>query len=162
MKQNLDQKIFLLDDLVRQRKIWKYHEEICVFTNGCFDLLHEGHVRYLHEAKSLGHRLIIGLNSDASVRKLKGPTRPINFQDSRAIVLAALESVDAVIIFNEETPIHLIQQLMPDILVKGGDWSVDQIVGAQEVIEHGGKVFSLRFHNGFSTTLIEQKLKSGT
>lgn len=160
MNSRLDGKILNIDQLGHQSKIWHDAGKSIVFTNGCFDLLHEGHVRYLSEAKSLGDLLIVGLNDDKSVRSLKGPTRPINLQYSRAIVLAALESVDAVVIFEQETPIELIQLCKPNILVKGGDWATDQIVGANEVIETGGKVFSLQFHQGFSTSIIEQKMKT--
>lgn len=131
-----------------------------VFTNGCFDLLHEGHVRYLNEASTLGDQLIIGLNSDASVSRLKGPQRPINQQLSRAYVLAGLECVDAVIVFEEDTPLKLIQLIIPDVLVKGGDWNVNQIVGSDFVLQNGGQVFSLPFYNGFSTTSIAEKIKS--
>lgn len=131
-----------------------------VFTNGCFDLLHEGHVRYLNEASTLGDQLIIGLNSDASVSRLKGPQRPINQQLSRAYVLAGLECVDAVIVFEEDTPLKLIQLIIPDVLVKGGDWNVNQIVGSDFVLQNGGQVISLPFYNGFSTTSIAEKIKS--
>lgn len=162
MNAKLDSKVFQLKELVQLRQHWIQEGLRCVFTNGCFDLLHEGHVRYLEEAKHLGDRLIVGLNGDQSVRRLKGPTRPINTQDSRAIVLAALQSVDAVIIFEEDTPEQLIRLLLPDILVKGGDWTVDQIVGSETVLNRGGQVFSLSFHHGFSTTRIEQKMKSSS
>lgn len=131
-----------------------------VFTNGCFDLLHEGHVRYLNEASTLGDQLIIGLNSDTSVSRLKGPQRPINQQLSRAYVLAGLECVDAVIVFEEDTPLKLIQLIIPDVLVKGGDWNVNQIVGSDFVLQNGGQVISLPFYNGFSTTSIAEKIKS--
>lgn len=131
-----------------------------IFTNGCFDILHEGHVRYLNEANTLGDRLIVGLNSDASVSRLKGPQRPINQQLSRAYVLAGLECVDAVIVFEDETPMHLIQLVKPDVLVKGGDWKVNEIVGSDFVLQNGGQVFSLPFYNGFSTTSIAEKIKS--
>lgn len=131
-----------------------------VFTNGCFDILHEGHVRYLNEASNLGDRLIVGLNADASVSRLKGPHRPINPQHSRAYVLAGLECVSAVIVFEEDTPLKLIQLIVPDVLVKGGDWEVNQIVGSDFVIQQGGQVFSLPFYNGFSTTSIEEKIKN--
>ncbi|MCC6753398.1 MAG: D-glycero-beta-D-manno-heptose 1-phosphate adenylyltransferase [Saprospiraceae bacterium] len=139
---------------------WKRQGLICVFTNGCFDILHEGHVRYLSEARALGDRLIVGLNSDEGVKRLKGSSRPVNSQSSRAIVVAALASVDAVVVFGEDTPAGLIQHLTPNILVKGGDWPVDQIAGAEWVIAHGGKVFSLQFHDGFSTTTLLQKIQS--
>lgn len=162
MNNSLESKICLPIDLIGLRSQWEKQRLRVVFTNGCFDILHEGHVRYLAEAKSLGDKLIVGLNSDASVTKLKGPSRPINTSKSRAIVLAGLESVDAVIVFEEETPFKLISLLHPDILVKGGDWKTEDIVGSDIVIEHGGKVFSLSFHEGYSTTLIEEKIKNKT
>ncbi len=130
-----------------------------VFTNGCFDILHIGHVHYLQEAKSLGDKLIVGINSDKSVKKLKGQDRPINNEKDRAMVIAALGVVDGVIIFNEDTPLHLIQELNPTILVKGGDWPVDKIVGAEHVIQNGGEVHSLPFVTGYSTSNIIQKIK---
>lgn len=160
MSNALESKIYTLNVLSDLRSKWDKQKLKVVFTNGCFDILHEGHVRYLAEAKSLGDKLIVGLNSDSSVTKLKGPRRPINRSKSRAIVLAGLESVDAVVIFDEDTPFHLISVLHPDILVKGGDWKTEEIVGSDIVIEHGGKVFSLSFHEGYSTTLIEEKIKN--
>ncbi len=162
MNNSLESKICLPNDLIDLRSQWEKQRLRVVFTNGCFDILHEGHVRYLAEAKSLGDKLIVGLNSDASVTKLKGPSRPINTSKSRAIVLAGLESVDAIIVFEEETPYKLISLLLPDILVKGGDWKTEDIVGSDIVIELGGKVFSLSFHEGYSTTLIEEKIKNKT
>ena len=124
-----------------------------VFTNGVFDLLHTGHVRYLRAAKALGDVLVVGLNSDRSVRRLgKGPGRPLVKGRDRAEVLAALEMVDYVVIFGEDTPLELIAALRPDVLVKGGDWSVDRIVGADIVLAHGGTVRSLKFARGYSTT----------
>jgi len=130
-----------------------------VFTNGCFDILHKGHVTYLSEAKKLGDLLIVGLNSDASVKRLKGNERPINNEDDRKFVLSQLKSVDFVEIFNEDTPLSLIMKIMPRILVKGGDWKIDQIVGGKEVIENGGDVFSLNFVDGYSTTSIINKIQ---
>ena len=131
-----------------------------VFTNGCFDLLHIGHVRYLKEARSLGDFLFVGLNSDSSVRKLKGLNRPIQLEDDRAEILAALRFVDATCIFSEETPLELIKQIRPDILVKGGDWKKENIVGASLVESYGGKIFSLQFVEGKSTTSLILKSKS--
>jgi len=131
-----------------------------VFTNGCFDLLHPGHLQYLQEAKDLGDVLIVGINSDTSVKKLKGPSRPINDQDSRAVMLSSLKMVDHVIVFNEETPLELIEAIMPDVLVKGGDWTIDKIIGADLVIENGGIVKSLTFKEGYSTTSIIEKIKN--
>lgn len=128
-----------------------------VFTNGCFDLLHIGHVRYLKDARKLGDYLVVGINSDLSVKKLKGPTRPIQNQDDRAEILSSLEAVDATVIFAESTPERLIKNVKPDILVKGGDWTVDQIVGGHFVQSYGGKVMSLQFVEGKSTTKIIEK-----
>ncbi len=130
-----------------------------VFTNGCFDILHRGHVTYLTEARKLGDLLVIGLNSDASVKKLKGPERPINNELDRQYVLSQLKAVDFVEIFDEETPLNLILKVGPDVLVKGGDWKIDQIVGAKEVIENGGNVFSLNFVDGYSTTNLINKIQ---
>ena len=125
-----------------------------VFTNGCFDVLHLGHVRYLEKAKSLGDVLVIGLNSDASVRKLKGPGRPVNRAEDRGAVLKALKAVDYVTIFSEPTPLDLIRAVRPDVLVKGGDWKAKDIVGAGFVLSRGGKVRSLKFIKGKSTTQV--------
>jgi rfaE bifunctional protein nucleotidyltransferase chain/domain len=123
-----------------------------VFTNGCFDIIHPGHADYLERARSMGESLVVGLNSDVSVRRLKGPLRPINDQASRARVLAALQCVDYVVIFDEDTPLELIQKVRPDVLVKGGDWSVERIVGREVVEEAGGTVSSIPLLAGHSTT----------
>jgi D-glycero-beta-D-manno-heptose 1-phosphate adenylyltransferase len=128
-----------------------------VFTNGCFDILHRGHVEYLKKAKLLGDILIVGLNSDSSVRRIKGDKRPINNESDRAIVLKELKSVDEVIIFQEETPLDLIKKIKPDVLVKGGDWKLEDIVGYEFVINNGGKVFSIPYIKGYSTTDIINK-----
>jgi D-beta-D-heptose 7-phosphate kinase/D-beta-D-heptose 1-phosphate adenosyltransferase len=128
-----------------------------VFTNGCFDLLHVGHVRYLAEAKSLGDVLVVGINSDVSVKKLKGPQRPVQSESDRAEILSCLSSVDIVVIFNEDTPLELIKKVRPDLLVKGGDWKPEQIIGSDFVMSYGGKVKSLQFIEGKSTTNIIQK-----
>ncbi len=138
---------------------WKKLGEQVVFTNGCFDILHFGHIHYLAAAKDLGHRLIIGVNTDESVRKLKGPSRPIKDEKTRMLLLASLACVDCVVLFNEDTPLQLIKNLKPDVLVKGGDWAPDQIVGAAIVKEYGGEVLSLPFVEGYSTTLYEEKIK---
>lgn len=130
-----------------------------VFTNGCFDILHRGHVTYLAEARKIGDLLVVGLNSDESVKKLKGPDRPINSEDDRKFVLSQLKSVDFVEIFNEQTPLELILKVKPQVLVKGGDWKIDQIVGAKEVIQTGGEVFSLNFIDGYSTTSTIKKIQ---
>jgi len=123
-----------------------------VFTNGCFDLLHVGHIKYLSQAKDLGDILIIGLNSDKSVKKLKGNNRPINSFEDRAKLLAALKSVDLVIMFEEQTPENLIKEIIPDVLVKGGDYDIEEIVGYQTVIDNGGQVKTLSFYDGYSST----------
>lgn len=130
-----------------------------VFTNGCFDILHRGHLGYLKEAKACGDVLVMGLNSDRSVKALKGPERPINNEQDRKFMLEALRFVDFVEIFDEDTPLELIKKIMPNVLVKGGDWGVEQIVGSSEVIENGGSVYSLKFVDGFSTTNIIKKIK---
>ncbi len=129
-----------------------------VFTNGCFDILHVGHVKYLQEAKSQGDILVVGINADASVRKLKGEERPIQNEVDRGEVLSALACVDYVAIFEEDTPENLIKLIKPDVLVKGGDWKVDQIVGSDFVMSYGGKVKSLQFVQGKSTTNIVSKI----
>ena len=131
-----------------------------VFTNGCFDILHAGHVDYLSKAKQLGDYLIIGLNTDSSVRRLKGSERPINHQADRAIVLSALKSVDFVCYFEEDTPLELIELLIPNYLVKGGDYTVETVVGADFVIENGGEVFLIPLVEGKSTTSIIKKMKN--
>lgn len=131
-----------------------------VFTNGCFDLLHYGHIHYLSQARDLGDALVIGMNSADSVRRLKGAHRPINDEQTRIMLLAALEMVDILIIFEQDTPLELIQTLRPDVLVKGGDYSIETIVGAKEVLEWGGSVQTLAFVDNYSTTAIETKIRS--
>lgn len=150
----------ILDHSFLNEKIseWKSNKETIVFTNGCFDLLHLGHVQYLKEAKALGTKLIIAANSDESVSRIKGSHRPIQKEESRVNILATLEYVDAVTIFNNDTPFELIKLLIPDILVKGGDWKPEQIIGGDIVINNGGKVLSLKFMEGYSTTNIETKI----
>ncbi len=139
---------------------WKGSGQKIVFTNGCFDLLHYGHIHYLCAARDLGDKLIIGLNSKDSVARLKGAHRPINDELTRQHLLASLDFVDAVVIFEQDTPLELISIILPDILVKGGDWSEDQIVGSGLVKENGGQVLSLPFVEGYSTTNIESKIKN--
>ena len=135
-------------------------ERKIVFTNGCFDIIHRGHIEYLNKAKKLGDILIIGLNSDDSVRRLKGVNRPINYEQDRAIVLDNLKSVDYVCIFDEDTPYELIKIVQPDILVKGGDWAVQDIVGSDIVLALGGEVKNLYFIEGKSTTDIIEKIRN--
>ncbi len=139
---------------------WQQLGEEVVFTNGCFDILHYGHLHYLAEAKGLGHRLVIGLNAEKSVKRLKGEHRPIQDEMTRKNMLAALEFVDLVVVFEEDTPLQLIETLLPDVLVKGGDWKPDQIVGSEVVLANGGKVLSLKFIDGYSTSNIENKIKN--
>lgn len=146
-----------IEDTVKQ---WKDQGERIVFTNGCFDLLHYGHLHYLAEARDLGTRLIIGLNSASSVKRLKGPHRPINDEKTRQHQLAALSFVDAVVEFDQDTPFDLIALVVPHILVKGGDWQPEQIVGSDVVLNAGGTVLSLPYIDGYSTTSIEQKIRS--
>ena len=143
---------FLLKDNIDIIKKIKDERKKIVFTNGCFDLLHVGHIRYLSQAKKLGDFLIIGLNSDRSVKKLKGKDRPINSFEDRAILLSALNSVDLVIKFEEQTPENLIKDIVPDVLVKGGDYNIEDIVGYQIVIQNGGQVKTLSFYDGYSST----------
>lgn len=129
-----------------------------VFTNGCFDILHVGHARYLKEARALGDILVVGVNSDASVKRLKGPERPIQCETDRAELLACLGSVDFVILFGEDTPARLVEHVAPDILVKGGDWPVEKIEGSKFVLARGGEVLSLAFHPGHSTTSLIERI----
>lgn len=137
---------------------WKKNGEKIVFTNGCFDIVHLGHVDYLSKAADLGTKLIVGLNSDASTQRLKGITRPINQEVSRAGILASFFFIDAVILFDDDTPLNLIKTIMPHVLVKGADYSIDQIVGAKEVLANNGSVETIKFLDGYSTSLIEQKI----
>jgi D-glycero-beta-D-manno-heptose 1-phosphate adenylyltransferase len=148
--------------LVRMCNVWRLKSERIVFTNGVFDLLHRGHVEYLEEAAALGDRLVVGLNSDSSVQRLgKGPDRPLNDQDGRALVLAALRCVDAIVIFDQDTPLELITAVKPDVLVKGGDWKVEQIVGSDLVRANGGEVRSLKLVDGYSTTALLERIRHG-
>lgn len=138
---------------------WKSRGETIVFTNGCFDILHLGHVDYLEEARRRGDRLVIGLNTDESVRRLKGPSRPLNEEYSRGRILAALAFVDAVTYFDEDTPYQLIEALQPDILVKGSDYLAENVVGADIVLDKGGKVETIQLVEGYSTTQLVEKIK---
>lgn len=137
---------------------WRRQGRRIVFTNGCFDLLHPGHIDYLQRARALGDALIIGLNSDVSVRGLKGPLRPINPLPDRAVMLGALACVDLIVPFDEETPIKVISALLPDILVKGGDYRADDIVGAREVRDHGGEVVVMPFIPGYSSSALIRRI----
>lgn len=144
-----------------QKKIadWKSKGDKVVFTNGCFDIIHLGHVDYLEKARGLGDRLVLGLNTDDSVSRFKGPERPLQDQNSRARVLAAFQFIDLVVFFNEDTPLNLITELMPDILVKGSDYLAENIVGADVVNKGGGVVKTIDFVPGYSTTRIVEKIK---
>ena len=150
---------FLLKDNIEIINRIKTERKKIVFTNGCFDLLHVGHIRYLAQAKKLGDFLIIGLNSDSSVKELKGEDRPINSFEDRATLLSAIESVDLVIMFEEQTPENLIKDIVPDILVKGGDYNIEDIVGYQTVMQNGGQVKTLSFYDGYSSTNYINKIK---
>jgi len=150
---------FLLKDNIEIINRIKADRKKIVFTNGCFDLLHVGHIRYLAQAKRLGDFLIIGLNSDSSVKELKGEDRPINSFENRATLLSAIESVDLVIMFEEQTPENLIKDIVPDILVKGGDYNIEDIVGYQTVMQNGGQVKTLSFYDGYSSTNYINKIK---
>lgn len=150
-------KFYTRPELIRQRAQWKQEGKRVVFTNGCYDLLHPGHIRLLEQARSLGDVLILALNSDESVRRLKGPTRPLLSERERAEVAAALEAVDAVTLFEEDTPRELIAAVLPDVLIKGADWA-HWIAGREEVEAAGGQVLALALEPGYSTTGIVEKL----
>lgn len=148
-------------DAFRQQLLrWKKDKLKIVFTNGCFDILHRGHVEYLAKAKSYGDILIVGLNSDDSVKKLKGETRPFMSEEDRGFILTGLKSVDAVVVFNEETPYNIISSIYPDVLVKGGDYHINQIVGKDVVEKNGGKVITVNFIKGKSSTSLIEKIKN--
>lgn len=156
------QKIANVDRVKEQIKDWKKQGYKIVFTNGVFDIIHVGHISYLAKASELGNKLILGVNANDSVKRLKGPTRPVNDQSCRAMVLASLFFVDAVVIFEDDTPLDLIVKLEPDILVKGADYSIDKIVGAKEVISNGGSVKAIDFVDGFSSSFIIKKIQGTT
>jgi D-beta-D-heptose 7-phosphate kinase/D-beta-D-heptose 1-phosphate adenosyltransferase len=157
----LNPEILTLDEAILRFGPGKRNGRRVVFTNGCFDLLHPGHIGSLEQARALGDVLIVGLNSDASVRQLKGAGRPVLPERERAEILASLECVDAVVIFDELTPREVIARLLPDVLVKGGDWASDQIVGREEVEAAGGRVVSIPVVAGYSTTEILRKIREG-
>lgn len=146
-------------DFQRMLTIWRFQKKKIVFTNGCFDILHLGHIDYLSKAKDLGDLLIIGLNTDSSVSKLKGNNRPIQDENSRATVLASLSFVDAVVYFSDDTPYNLIKIIQPDILVKGADYKPEDIVGYDIVKNNGGEVVTIEYLEGYSTTTIENKIR---
>jgi len=156
---SISEKIYSLTGIIEKANQWKKEGKKIVFTNGVFDLLHKGHIFSLTQAAKEGDVLVIGLNSDGSVRRLKGDSRPINDHDSRALLLAALFMVDAVVIFDEDTPLKLITSILPGVLVKGGDYTIDEIAGAKEVIANGGKIVINPILDGFSTTAIIKAIK---
>ncbi len=156
----IQNKIISFDNIQKQVLKWREENKKIVFTNGCFDIIHRGHVDYLSKAKDLGDILIIGLNSDQSVRNIKGNTRPIQDENSRAIILASMQFVDAIVFFSEPTPYTLIKEIQPDILVKGADYKKEYIVGYDIVSQRGGKVETIEFIEGYSTSNIERKIKN--
>ena len=156
--QAIPAKILTLAELQKQAERWRLQNKKIVFTNGVFDILHEGHISSLSEAAAYGDILVVGLNSDASVKRLKGPQRPINREQARALVLASLVMTDVIILFEEDTPLELITSFMPDIRVKGGDYTVEQIAGAKEVLAAGGEVKIAAIIEGISTTGIIEKM----
>ncbi|RKR80039.1 rfaE bifunctional protein nucleotidyltransferase chain/domain [Mucilaginibacter gracilis] len=160
-EKQVKEKIYSLEDASAQVKKWQADGDKVVFTNGCFDLLHLGHITYLAEAASLGNKLVVAINSDASVKRLKGSNRPINNEVSRGIMLACFFFIDAIVVFDEDTPLETINSIMPDILVKGGDYTIPEIVGAVEVMANGGTVEVLQFVPGYSSTNIINRIRNG-
>ncbi|MBB6609516.1 D-glycero-beta-D-manno-heptose 1-phosphate adenylyltransferase [Pontibacter sp. Tf4] len=157
---NSTDKIFTLPQLLEQLQLWRSQGQKIVFTNGCFDLLHLGHVDYLEKARQLGDKLVLGLNTDRSISSIKGPNRPLQDEMSRARVMASLLFVDAVVLFDDDTPLELIKAIQPDILVKGDDYAVAQIVGHEEVLKAGGEVKTVPLVTGYSTTNIVNKIEN--
>ena len=156
----IHQKVYNRDALIRQTAVWKFLGKRIAFTNGVFDIVHQGHLYSLTQAAQEADILIVGINSDSSVKRLnKGPERPINNQESRALLIASMIMVDAVVVFDEDTPYELILSIMPDVLVKGGDYRVEQVVGHREVLENGGQVIINPIVEGYSTTSIVERIK---
>lgn len=160
MSENTSQKILSTESAFEKVQEWKKDGQKVVFTNGCFDILHLGHVDYLEKASKLGYKLVVGLNTDASVSRIKGPSRPITDQVSRGRVMAALGFVDLVVFFDEETPLELITKLLPDVLVKGNDYLAENIVGAKVVKQNNGNVETVELVDGYSTSAIVNKIKN--
>ena len=156
----INTKIFSLEGLSAQVSTWKKEKQKIVFTNGCFDVIHRGHIEVLARTADLADKLIVGLNSDSSIQKLKGQGRPIIDENSRATLLAALSFVDAIILFTQETPLNLIRNLRPDVLAKGGDYAINTIIGHEIVQKNGGEVILIPFVDGFSSTNIIDKIKN--
>jgi D-beta-D-heptose 7-phosphate kinase/D-beta-D-heptose 1-phosphate adenosyltransferase len=157
----ISERILKREEVAAQVKRWRLKSKTIAFTNGVFDILHEGHIAVLAKAASFADVLVVGVNSDSSVKKLKGDSRPVNKESSRALLLASLIMVDAVVIFDEETPLELIKIIKPDVLVKGGDYTVETIVGAKEVMAYNGRVEVIPLEAGFSTTGIIEKIMNG-
>ena len=157
---HLQTKILSFSALKGQLEKWRNANQKIVFTNGCFDLLHFGHVDYLTKARDLGDRLVVGLNTDGSIKLIKGAARPINNEESRAALLAGMAYVDAVVLFDEETPINLVSMVMPDVLVKGGDYSIKEIVGHEIVLNNKGEVCTIDFVEGYSSSVLIEKIKN--
>lgn len=157
---NSTDKIYTLPQLLDQLQTWRKQGQKIVFTNGCFDLLHLGHVDYLEKARQLGDKLVLGLNTDHSISSIKGPNRPLQDEMSRARVMASLLFVDAVVLFDSDTPLELIKAVKPDVLVKGDDYAVEQIVGHEEVLKAGGEVKTVPLVTGYSTTNIVKKIEN--
>ena len=158
--QAIPQKIYSKETLLQEVTRWRLKNKKIVFTNGVFDILHKGHIASLSQAAALGNILIVGLNSDASVKRLKGPSRPVNDEAARALLLSSLLMTDAVVLFEEDTPLNLIKAILPDIMVKGGDYTIEQIAGAKEVLENGGQVILADIVEGISTSAIIEKMKT--
>ena len=157
---SISERIIPGEEILQQVIRWRLNSKTIAFTNGVFDILHQGHIKVLSKAASFADILIVGLNSDSSVKKLKGESRPVNAEQSRALILASLIMVDAVVIFNEETPLELIQQIKPDVLIKGGDYTIETMVGAEVVLNNGGSVEIIPIEEGFSTTGIIEKISN--
>lgn len=159
---NVEDKIMSLKTLLSQLEQWRKKGEKIVFTNGCFDILHTGHITLINHCATIGDKVIIGLNTDKSVQKLKGQNRPVNNENDRALLLASLQNIDAVVLFEEETPLNLIKAISPDVLVKGGDYKKDEIVGADDVLAAGGNVEIVSLVVGKSTTALIKQLNNLT
>lgn len=160
MLQQIQNKIIGWDEAARLATQYRFRNKKMVFTNGCFDLLHRGHVSYLAKARELGQVMFVGLNTDASVRRLKGANRPLQDETTRALIMASLQCVDHVVLFDQDTPLELITYLLPDVLTKGADYAINQIVGADVVIAAGGSVQTIELVDGFSTTNIVNKMQN--
>jgi D-glycero-beta-D-manno-heptose 1-phosphate adenylyltransferase len=157
---HLPHKIYTLPNLLRQVKVWRLQGKSIALTNGVFDVVHKGHIASITEAASYADVLIVAINNDESVKRLKGPTRPINDEMARALLMASFLQTDAIVLFEDDTPLELIKSILPDVLVKGGDYTVEQIAGAKEVMEAGGKVILAEIIPNISSTAIIQKMKA--